>query len=117
MALKQNFGAQLSDPEHLKRIAARLGYKQTRGSERGKGSIRQLLEAVITGEAIVIVKPVFEHTVNAFDENERHEHAINELERRGVISRRATRKGTLSPFNPIKIEGEEVSQMIIRERR
>ncbi len=55
MALKPNFSVQLSDVDALKRIAQNLGYTQKRGAGT-VGSIRQLLEAIIAGDAIVTVK-------------------------------------------------------------
>lgn len=112
MALRQNFGAQLSDPERLKRIAARLGFVQTRGRERGQGSIRQLLEAITAGEATVVVKP----EVVREREEDQTEAKLRELEQLGIITRPRV-KGKLSPFKPMKVEGEPVSEMIIRERR
>ncbi len=112
MALRQNFGAQLSDPERLKRIAARLGFVQTRGHEKGQGSIRQLLEAITAGEAVVMVKPETEQAREA----DKTEAKLQELEQLGIITRPPT-PGKLEPFTPIKVEGEPVSEMIIRERR
>ena len=53
MALKHNFSTQISDIEKLKEIAARAGFIQTRGLQKGQGSIRQLLEALIDGRAII----------------------------------------------------------------
>lgn len=53
MALKHNFSTQISDIEKLKEIAAHAGFIQTRGPQKGQGSIRQLLEALIDGRAIV----------------------------------------------------------------
>lgn len=112
MALKQNFGTQLSDPERLKRTAARLGFIQTRGPEKGQGSIRQLLEAIIAGDATVIVKPEIEQA-RARDEQEA---VLQKLADEGIITR-PPHPGNLEPFTPIKVEGEPVSEMIMRERR
>lgn len=114
MALKPNFSAQLSNIEALKRIAARLGYTQTRGREKGQGSIRQLLEAIAAGEATVVTKAA---TKPARSEQEKQEQITRALEQRGMLARRARRRGALSPFKPVKVEGEPVSEMIIRERR
>ncbi len=41
---------------------------------------------------------------------------LQKLEAQGVIKRPA-RNGEISPFNPIKVDGEPISQMIMRERR
>lgn len=112
MALKPNFSAQLSNTEALKRIAARLGYTQTRGPEKGQGSIRQLLEAIAAGEATVVVKS----EVACQREKDKIEAKLQELEQLGIIKRPRV-KGKLSPFKPMKVEGEPVSEMIIRERR
>lgn len=112
MALRQNFGTQLSDPERLKRIAARLGFIQTRGPEKGQGSIRQLLEAITTGEATITVRPEIEQA-RARDEQEA---ALQRLVDKGII-KRPVRPGKFEPFTPLKIKGEPVSEMIIRERR
>ncbi len=116
MALKTNFSTQLSEPEQLKRIAASLGYKQTRGPDAGEGSIRQLLEAITAGEAMVIVKPEVVERAQQTRALARKEAILQKLEARGII-KRPTRPGKLSPFKPIKVKGEPVSQMIIRERR
>jgi len=127
MALKSNFSTQLSKPERLKRIAASLGYRQTRGPDAGEGSIRQLLEAITAGEAVVIVKPEGVERAQQASALARKEAALQKLEASGVIKRPA-RPGKLSPFKPVKPinsidvkgvagEGESVSQMIIRERR
>ena len=57
MALKHNFSTQVSDVEKLKEIAVRAGFVQTRGPQKGKGSIRQMLEALIDGKAIIVRIP------------------------------------------------------------
>ena len=53
MALKHNFSTHISDIEKLKEIAANAGFVQTRGPQKGQGSIRQLLEALINGTATI----------------------------------------------------------------
>ena len=53
MALKHNFSTRISDIEKLKEIAANAGFVQTRGPQKGQGSIRQMLEALIGGTATI----------------------------------------------------------------
>ena len=53
---KPNFTAQLTDKEAVRRIAASIGCIQTRGSQMGQGSIREMLEKIGRGEIIVLRK-------------------------------------------------------------
>ena len=115
MALKQNLGVHVSDPNKLKRIAERLGYRQTRGPDKGEGSVRQLLEAIIAGE--LTITPKRKQGAAAATPSDQREAILNKLAERGVIARRTAPRGRLEPFTPIRIEGEPVSEMIIRERR
>lgn len=114
MALSHNFSTQLSDPEKLKQIAAQAGFIQTPGSQKGQGSIRQLLEALIQQQA-VIAPPQQSITISA----EQQDLALQQkLLTKGLISTiKPLPKGDLSPFNPVEVEGEPISQMIVRERR
>lgn len=114
MALSHNFSTQLSDPEKLKQIAAQAGFIQTRGSQKGQGSIRQLLEALIQQQA-VIAPPQQSITISA----EQQDLALQQkLLTKGLINAiKPLPKGDLSPFNPVEVEGEPISQMIVRERR
>jgi lysophospholipid acyltransferase (LPLAT)-like uncharacterized protein len=104
MALKLNFSTQLSDKKKLAQIAKSLGYVQTRG-QKGEGSIRALLEAIIEGEVVVMPR-----TRRQFSKREL------ELARKGIVTLPKP-GGELSPFQPIKVEGEPLSETIIRERR
>lgn len=49
------------------------------------------------------------------DEHERREHLMRKMEAEGLI-RRAKRNTPLSPFRPVTVKGEPVSETIIRER-
>ena len=115
MALSHNFSTQISDLEKLKRIAARAGFIQKRGAQKGEGSVRQLLEALIEGKAVVARTP----EQNMLTEAERQDLALQEqLLAKGLISEiKPLSKRNLTPFNPIQVEGEPISQMIVRERR
>lgn len=54
MAHKPNFSAQLTNKAAVYETAAQLGFTQTRGSGKGKGSPREMLEAIGGGLAIVV---------------------------------------------------------------
>lgn len=115
MALSHNFSTQISNLEKLKEIAARCGFVQTRGPQKGEGSVRQMLEAIIEGEAVV--RPVCEHD-DLTEIEKQHLEFQRKLLAKGLIREiKRIDKSKLSPFNPIKVEGEPVSKMIIRERR
>ena len=116
MALINNFTTQLSDVERLKQLAKRLGYVQTRGPHKGEGSVRQLLEAMIAGEVIASPAPRRRRLLENSPEA-RLEAITDRLAEKGLITQRARRTGHLTPFRPVKVEGEPVSEMIIRERR
>ncbi len=107
MALKLNFSTQLSDKRKLAHIAKALGYVQTRG-RKGEGSIRALLEAIIAEKVVILHK---EQTPSAH----RYAQVLEEMAAEGLITRPKP-GGVPSPFNPVVVEGEPVSAMIIRER-
>ena len=107
MALVNNFTTQLSDVQKLKQLAKRLGYVQDRGQQKGEGSIRQLLEAIIAGEVTPVRRKQKGSTQTI---------ALSKLEEKGFIVR-AQRPGAYTPFSPVKIKGEPVSEMLSRERR
>ena len=104
-----------SDLEKLKRIAARAGFIQKRGAQKGEGSIRQLLEALIEEKAVVA------HTEEQSlrTEVERKDVALQEqLLAKGLLNEiKPLSQRNLTPFNPIQVEGEPISQMILRTRR
>jgi lysophospholipid acyltransferase (LPLAT)-like uncharacterized protein len=104
MALKLNFSTQLSDKKKLAQIAKSLGYVQTRG-HKGEGSVRALLEAIIAGEVVVVAS-----------ERQRFRKRELDLAKKGIITLPKS-SGELSPFEPIVVEGEPLSETIIRERR
>jgi hypothetical protein len=54
MAHKPNFTAQLTNKEAVRQVAASVGCIHTRGAEKGKGSIREMLEEIGGGDAIVM---------------------------------------------------------------
>ena len=54
MAHKPNFSAQLGNKSAVYQTALEIGYTQTRGSGKGKGSPREMLEAIGGGLAIVV---------------------------------------------------------------
>lgn len=108
MTLKLNFSTQLSNKRKLAQIAKSLGYVQTRGA-KGEGSIRALLEAIIDGEVVVMSRrrtPITDAVAQALDEMEA-EHLISPPQARGLPA----------SFKPFEVEGELVSEMILRERR
>jgi hypothetical protein len=107
MALEKNFSTRISDLAALKKIAASLGYVQTRGKEKGEGSIRALLEAVASGELVLIRRT---RTRNS------HGIAIKQMAAEGLIEP-ADPTYRFKPFEPIRIEGEPLSETVIRERR
>lgn len=104
MALKLNFSTQLSNRKKLAQIAKSLGYVQTRG-QKGEGSIRALLEAIIEGDVVVMPR-----RLRQFSERELA------LAKQGIITLPQP-GGELSSFQPIAVEGEPLSETIIRERR
>lgn len=115
MTLSHNFSTQISNLEKLKEIAARCGFVQTRGPQKGEGSVRQMLEAIIEGE--VVVKPVCKRD-DLTEVEKQHLEFQQKLLAKGLIREiKRIDKSKLSPFNPIKVDGEPVSKMIIRERR
>lgn len=54
MAHRPNFTAQLTNKEAVRQVAASIGCIHTRGSEKGKGSIREMLEEIGGGEILVM---------------------------------------------------------------
>jgi hypothetical protein len=104
MALEKNFSTRIDDLPALKKIAASLGYIQTRGKDKGDGSIRALLEAIARGE-IIVTRRV-----------RRGDTAIAKLAAEGVIEP-ADPAYRLAPFKPARLDGEPLSEMVIRERR
>ena len=116
MALSHNFSTQISNLEKLKEIAARCGFVQTRGPQKGEGSVRQMLEALIEGNAAVTLTPP--KTCEQDDESRRDMEVQRALFAKGLIKEiKPIDKSKLSPFRPVFVEGEPVSKMIIRERR
>ena len=110
MALRHNFSTQVSNLAALKRAAHRLGYVQTRGPQRGQGSIRALLEAIANGEITLVSNKSEQVTENAADQ------ALRRIALRGIVTLPA-RAGQPRPYRPAKIKGEPASIMLIRERR
>lgn len=106
MALEKNFSTRVDDLPALKRIAARLGYVQTRGKDKGDGSIRALLEAIARGE-IVLARRARRRGQDA---------AVAQLAAEGIIEP-ADPAYRPAPFTPAKVSGEPLSEMVIRERR
>lgn len=115
MALSHNFSTQISNLEKLKEIAARCGFVQTRGAQKGEGSIRQMLEALIEGKAVV--KPWCESDRLTKTEKQDLEFQQKLLAQGLIHEIKLPNRQGLSPYNPVTVEGEPVSQMIIRERR
>lgn len=107
VALKLNFSTQLSDKKKLAQIAKSLGYVQTRG-QKGEGSIRALLEAIIEGEVVV------QHRKSV--PSNKVTKTLEQMEAEGLITFPKP-GGALSKFEPFRIEGEPLSETIIRERR
>lgn len=54
MAHKPNFTAQLSRKANLYGLALRMGFTQSRGKGAGHGSIREMLEQISIGNAVVV---------------------------------------------------------------
>jgi hypothetical protein len=71
--------------------------------------IRQMLEALIAGEAAIVPRRPRRSRTDV-------DARLDALAMQGLI-RRPARKGALSPYQPVRVEGEPVSEMIIRERR
>jgi hypothetical protein len=107
MALVNNFTTQISNVKKLKQLAKRLGYVQVRGPQKGEGSIRQLLEAMIAGEVAPVRVP---------SSGQKHAKALQALQARGIIQPKRV-SGVYAPFQPLRVSGEPVSEMVIRERR
>jgi hypothetical protein len=113
VALEKNFSTRISDLAALKRIAASLGYVQTRGKEKGKGSIRALLEAIVQGELVVVRR-----APKVAAAQKRDLDIQRMLLEDGLIDEiKPLDKRGLTPFQPIAVEGEPLSEMIVRERR
>jgi hypothetical protein len=108
LALKLNFSTQLSGKAKLAQIAKALGYVQTRGS-KGEGSIRSLLEAIIAGEVIGMSRRRGQ-AADAIAQT------IEEMAAEGLIICPQPSEVKIR-FKPVPIEGEPISEMIIRERR
>jgi len=115
MALSHNFSTQISDLKRLKRIAAQAGFVQKRGAQKGEGSVRQLLEALLEGKVVVARA----HEQSTLTEAERKDlERQKQLLAKGLISEiKLLNKRNLTPFSPIQVEGEPISQMIVRTRR
>lgn len=115
MTLAHNFSTQISNLTKLKQIAAQFGFIQTRGPQKGEGSVRQLLEALIEGEAIILRAQSSNPSLTA----ERQDMELQQkLLVQGLIREiKPLANRRLSPFNPIQVEGEPISKMILRERR
>lgn len=115
MTLAHNFSTQISDLAKLKQIAAQMGFIQTRGPQKGEGSVRQLLEALIEGEAILLRTQTHSTSLAAERQDLELQQKLLAL---GLIREiKPLAKRRLSPFNPVQVEGEPISQMILRERR
>ncbi len=116
MALTHNFSTQISNLEKLKEIAASPGFVNSRSAKKVKAVIRQMLEAIIDGEATVTpIEPEKCEMDEAYRRDLEIQHA---LLADGLISEiKPLDKRQLSPFRPVTVEGEPVSKMIIRERR
>lgn len=54
MPHKPNFTCQITNIQALREIAQELGCIQTRGSQRGTGSIREMLENISQGDILVM---------------------------------------------------------------
>jgi len=54
MAHKPNFTAQLTNKEAVIKVAASIGCIQSRGSTKGQGSIREMLEEIGGGDILVL---------------------------------------------------------------
>lgn len=115
MTLSHNFSTQISNLEKLKEIAARCGFVQTRGPQKGEGSVRQMLEAIIDGQAKVVANEI----PSTLTETEKQDLEFQQkLLAKGLIRKiKMPNRQGLSPFRPVYVEGEPVSKMIIRERR
>lgn len=110
MALRHNFSTQVTDLAAIKRVARRLGYVQTRGAQRGQGSIRALLEAIAKGEVALVPNKDTQSESDAVDR------ALSKIAQRGIVSL-PVQSGQPRPYRPAKVKGESASEMLIRERR
>jgi len=115
MALNHNFSTQISDLDALRRIAAKAGFVQKRGAQKGRGSIRQLLEALIEGKATVKIAA---NEASLTDQERSDLELQQKMVEQGLLSTIQLRtKRKLSPFQPFPVDGEPLSSMILRERR
>jgi|GEM_PF-6477752 len=106
MASTKNFSTRVDNLPVLKKIAASLGFVQTRGKDKGDGSIRALLEAIARGD-LVLTRP---------GHIRRQRAVIAQLAAEGIIEPSDPTYHPL-PFKRLAFEGEPLSEMVIRERR
>jgi hypothetical protein len=105
MALQHNFSTQVSDLTGLKRIAKRMGYVQTRGPQKGEGSVRALLNAITRGEVALVAK-----------ERRDVSDAMRNLAAAGLVQL-PTGKGKGRVVHRADVAGRPLSESIIEDRR
>ena len=110
MALRKNYSTEIKNLDALKRIAAELGFVQTRGRRRGEGSIRRLLEAIAEGD--VYVTPAQENRAG----KDQVEEAVQAMARAGLIELEDP-EYVLSDISPVELPGPPISEQVIADRR
>ena len=115
MALRKNYSTEIKNLDAIKRIAAELGFVQTRGRHRGEGSIRRLMEAIADGDVYVVPaqeEPIEEES----SEEERIDEILEEMAKEGLIEL-ANPNYTFRNNTPLEIDGPPLSEQIIADRR
>jgi hypothetical protein len=110
MALRKNYSTQIENLDALKQIAAELGLVQTRGPQRGEGSIRRLLEAIAAGDIYVV------STRQTRSESAPIETVLEAMASAGIIEP-GERDHVFQHVTPVELEGPPLSEQIVADRR
>lgn len=115
MALRKNYSTEIKNLDAIKRIAAELGFVQTRGQHRGEGSIRRLMEAIADGDVYVV--PAKENLADEDQADEDQiEEAVQAMARAGLIELEDP-DYVLSDIPPVELPGPPISEQVIADRR
>lgn len=110
MALRKNYSTEITNLDELKRIAAELGFVQTRGQHRGEGSIRRLMEAIANGDIYVVPKQEAELEAQPLEK------VLEAMAAAGIIE--PSEQGHVFLYvTPVQLEGQPLSEQIIADRR
>lgn len=110
MPLRKNYSTEIANLDALKQIAAELGLVQTRGPQRGEGSVRRLLEAIAAGDIYVVP------TRQARSQAESIEEILEAMASAGIIEP-GEQDYVFQHVTPVKLEGPPLSEQIIADRR